>query len=141
MTAGTRSRGEVRPPGRPSRLRGITYAAMEADLAQALATLVGDEHVRLDAAALDVYGADATPLHRGVPDAIVFPASSVEVAAVVGLAAERRIPVIPRGSGTNLAAATVPQAGGIVLVLTRMDRLVEVDAENLVAVCEPGSGG
>ena len=62
-----RNRSEGRPPGRPSRLRGITYDAMDADLAYALTTLVGAEHVRADDAALDVYGTDATPLHRGAP--------------------------------------------------------------------------
>ncbi len=107
-------------------------------VARDLGALVGPEHVRADDAALTAYATDATPLHRGAPDAVVFPGNTAEVAAIVRLAAERGIPVVPRGSGTNLAAATVPQAGGIVLVLTRMDRLLEVDAENLVAVCEPG---
>src|ERR671928_540782 len=108
------------------------------DLRAALERVVGAEHVRDDAGALLTFSTDATPLERGRPDVVVFPASTDEVAGVIRIANERRIPVIPRGSGTNLSAGTVPHRGGIVLVLTRMNRLKEVDAGDLVAVCEPG---
>ena len=54
------------------------------------------------------------------------------------VANERGVPVVPRGSGTNLSAGTVPHRGGIVLVLTRMNRIKEISAGDLVAVCEPG---
>jgi glycolate oxidase len=108
------------------------------DLEHELAAIVGAGHVRVDAGARTVYGRDATPQYQGVPDAVVLPESAEQVAAVLRLAGERGVPVVPRGSGTNLSAATVPQAGGIVLALTRMDRLMELDRENLVAVCQPG---
>ena len=104
----------------------------------ALAAVVGAEHVRRDAGALRVYAQDATPLHRGHPDVVVFPGSTAEVAAVVALAAELGVPVIPRGAGTNLSAGTIAHRGGIMLTLTRMNRLVELDLDNLVAVCQPG---
>jgi glycolate oxidase len=68
----------------------------------------------------------------------VFPGSTEEVAAVLRVAAELGVPVVPRGAGTNLSAGTVAQLGGVVLVLTRMDRLLALDADDLVAVCEPG---
>src|SRR3954454_20400727 len=108
------------------------------DLRTALAAVVGAEHVRDDAGALLTFSTDATPLERGRPDVVVFPASTDEVAGVVRIASERRVPLGPRGSGTNLSAGTVPQLGGIVLVLTRMNQLKEVSAGDLVAVCEPG---
>src|SRR3954466_13030114 len=108
------------------------------DLRTALAAVVGAEHVRDDAGALLTFSTDATPLERGRPDAVVFPATTEEVAAVVRIANERRVPVIARGSGTNLSAGAVPHRGGIVLVLTRMNRLKEVSPGDLVAVCEPG---
>src|SRR5919112_131074 len=108
------------------------------DLRGALERVVGAEHVRDDAGALLTFSTDATPLERGRPDVVVFPATTDEVAGVIRLANERCVPVIPRGSGTNLSAGTVPHRGGIVLVLTRMNRLIEVDPGDLVAVCEPG---
>jgi glycolate oxidase len=108
------------------------------DLRAALERVVGPEHLRDDAGALLTFSTDATPLERGRPDVVVFPASTDEVAAVLRIANERRVPVVPRGSGTNLSAGTVPQRGGIVLVLTRMNRIKEVSPGDLVAVCEPG---
>lgn len=80
----------------------------------------------------------ATPLFRGVPDVVVWPRSAREISAILRLATERRIPVVPRGAGSNLSAGAVPQGGGIVLVLTRMDRILEVNAEELLARAEPG---
>src|ERR671928_1132337 len=115
-----------------------TATGTATDLRAALAAVVGAEHVRDDPGALLTFSTDATPLERARPDVVVFPATTEEVAAIVRLADERRIPVVPRGSGTNLSAGTVPHRGGIVLVLTRMNRLKEVSAGDLVAVCEPG---
>jgi glycolate oxidase len=103
-----------------------------------LAGVVGASHVRADAGALLTYSTDSTPLQRGRPDLVVFPASTEEVAAVLRIADEARVPVIPRGSGTNLSGGTVAHRGGIVLALTRMNRLLEIDPADLVAVCEPG---
>src|SRR3954449_8871985 len=108
------------------------------DLRTALAAVVGAEHVRDDAGALLTYSTDATPLERARPDAVVFPATTAEVAGVLAVASDLGVPVVPRGSGTNLSAGTVPHRGGIVLVLTRMNRFKEIDAGDLVAVCEPG---
>src|SRR4051794_20588730 len=115
-----------------------TTTGTATDLRTALAAVVGAEHVRDDAGALLTFSTDATPLERGRPDVVVFPATTDEVAAVIRIANERRVPVVPRGSGTNLSAGTVPHRGGIVLVLTRMNRFKEIDAGDLVAVCEPG---
>ena len=107
-------------------------------LRAALERVVGAEHVRDDAGTLTTFSTDATPIERGRPDVVVFPGSTDEVAGVLRVANERGVPVVPRGSGTNLSAGTVPHRGGIVLVLTRMNRLKEVSAGDLVAVCEPG---
>lgn len=107
-------------------------------LADRLARVVGEEHVRDDAGALRVYGQDATPLFRGQPDVVVLPGCTAEVAGVLRVANELGVPVIPRGAGTNLCAGTIADRGGIMLVLTRMDGLLEVDLENLTAVCQPG---
>ncbi|MBA3408757.1 MAG: FAD-binding protein [Solirubrobacterales bacterium] len=107
-------------------------------MAGRLAAVVGEEHVRDDPGALRVFGQDATPLHRGRPDVVVFPGSTAEVAGVLAVASELGLPVIPRGAGSNLSAGTIADRGGIMLTLTRMDRLLEIDLENLAAVCQPG---
>ena len=107
-------------------------------LAADLSAIVGEDHVRADAGGRVAFATDATPEHRALPDVVVFPGSTDEVARVLRLAHERRVPVVPRGAGTNLSAGVVPTHGGIVLVLTRMNRLVEVDTANLAAVCQPG---
>ena len=114
------------PPAAVTRLRGRLEA------------VVGKSHVRADRGALVTFATDATPLARGEPHLVVFPKSTEEVAAVLRLADEARMPVIPRGSGTNLSGGTVPHRGGIVLVLTRMNRLQEISPDDLVAVCQPG---
>src|SRR3954471_13331005 len=108
------------------------------DLRRRLEQVVGAEHVRVDAGALLTYSTDATPLERARPDAVVFPATTAEVAGVLAVASDLGVPVVPRGSGTNLSAGTVPIRGGIVLVLTRMNRLLEISPDDLVAVCQPG---
>lgn len=107
-------------------------------LLNALQTIVGADHVLSSPADLAAYAYDATPLYRSLPDMVVFPASTADVQAIVKLAAATKTPVVPRGSGTNLSGGTVPLAGGIVLVMTRMDRILEVDAANLTATLQPG---
>ena len=57
---------------------------------------------------------------------------------VLKLANDNKIPVYTRGSGTNLSAGCVPTKGGIVLLMTRLNKIVEIDLENLVAIVEPG---
>lgn len=111
---------------------------LDATMHRQLADIVGAEHVLDRPDELLAYSYDATPLFQAKPDAVVRPASRDEVAAVMKLCHEHRIPVVTRGSGTNLSASTTPVGGGIVLNMTRMNRIVEIDAENLTCTVEPG---
>jgi glycolate dehydrogenase FAD-linked subunit len=113
-------------------------STLTAQLRRDLEGIVGASHVRADPGALVTYETDATPLQRGRPDVVVFPGSTEEVAGILRLANQARVPVVPRGSGTNLSGGTVPHRGGIVLALTRMNRLLEVSGADLLAVCQPG---
>ncbi|HLZ37673.1 MAG TPA: FAD-dependent oxidoreductase [Mycobacteriales bacterium] len=112
--------------------------SLERGVRAELEDLAGAEHVRVQEGDFVPFSRDATPLFWHSPDAVVFPRSADEVAAVLRLATRRRIPVVPRGQGSNLCAAAVPVRGGIVLSLTRMNRILEVSRDELLAVCEPG---
>ena len=106
------------------------------DLLEALTAIVGEAWVHADAEALSVYGADA--LKRGhPPDLAVLPADTAEVAAVVRACVEHRTPFVPRGAGTGYTGGAVPVRGGVVISLERMNRILEIDEDNLVAVVEP----
>ncbi|MDF2705126.1 MAG: hypothetical protein K0R62_778 [Nonomuraea muscovyensis] len=111
---------------------------VDASALRELRAIVGADHVRHADGDVTAYARDATPLFHARPDAVVHPASTEEVAAVLRLAGARSIPVVPRGAGSNLCSGTVPLAGGIVLVLTRLDRILEVSGDELLAVCQPG---
>lgn len=111
---------------------------MEREIINRLVQIVGAENVLTQKEELICYSYDATPGFSQLPDAVVMPGSTAEVSQVLALANSEKIPVYPRGSGTNLSAGAVPMKGGIVLLMTRMNRIIEIDAANLVAVAEPG---
>ena len=84
-----------------------------------------------------VYEYDAT-VERSVPEVVVLPTSTEEVAAVVRACHEHNAAIVPRGSGTGFAGGAVPIAGGVLLATTRMNRILEIDVDNRVAVVQPG---
>jgi glycolate oxidase len=102
-----------------------------------LKRIVGPRYVLHRPEELIVYEYDAT-IERALPEAVVLPGSAEEVAAVVRLARRHGVPVTPRGAGTGLSGGAVPCEGGIVLVTSRLNRILEIDPENAIAVVEPG---
>jgi glycolate oxidase len=111
--------------------------AARSPLVEALEGALGREHVLSAPEDLAGYEYDAT-IERARPDAVAFPASSEEVSAVVRIAREHDVPVVPRGSGTGLAGGALAVQGGVLCVMTRMNRILEIDARNRLAVVEPG---
>jgi glycolate oxidase len=102
-----------------------------------LRAITGPSWVRTDEAARSEYGQDALKqIHE--PDAVVFPADTREVSLVAALCNETRTPLVPRGAGTGYSGGAVPVAGGIVIALTRLDRILEIDERSLLAVVQPG---
>jgi glycolate oxidase len=101
---------------------------------------VGPENAFSDPEKTVDYGHDEFSLKEIArqPDLVVKPASSEQVAAVLRIAGAHRVPVTPRGGATGLCGGCVPVRGGIVLSLERMDRVLEVDADNQMAVTEAG---
>ena len=77
-------------------------------------------------------------LNAGLPLAVALPTSTAEVAALVSLAAEHRIPIVPRGAGSGLSGGAAGIDGGLTISLMKMDAVLEIDRENLVVVTQPG---
>ncbi len=122
---------------------GRPYAAVwgivMADISALLAEVVGAEHVLSGKAAGEDYERDeALTVTPEIPAFVVRPATTAEVAGVIRVADEHRIPVTARGSGTGLSGAAVPRAGGMVVSFERMNTILEIDTENHVAVVQPG---
>ena len=107
------------------------------NLIKQLQRIVGAEYVLHAPEDLLVFEYDGS-IDKGLPAAVVFPKSTEEVAAVVRLAREAGQPVVPRGAGTGLSGGAIPLAQGIVIALTRMKRILEIDPANRLAVVEPG---
>ncbi len=102
-----------------------------------LEAVVGKEYVLSSPEDLIAFSYDSTfEEHR--PDIIVSPANTEEVSRVMRIAYRENIPVVPRGMGSGLAAASIPYSGGMVLNLTRLNRILEIDEENMIATVEAG---
>jgi glycolate oxidase len=102
-----------------------------------LRKIVGPANLLTEQEELTVYSYDATRL-TGAPDAVVRPATAEEVSQVLLLANRERFPVAPRGAGTGMSGGSVPLCGGVVLSFERMNRILEIDEANRIAVAEPG---
>lgn len=100
--------------------------------------IVGEENVEDSQAALHAYSYDATPGFQSMPNCVVAPRTTKEVAAIVKLCNEHKIPIVPRGSGTNLSGGTTPLKGGVVVLFKHMDEILEIDEENLTMTVQPG---
>ncbi len=113
--------------------RGMVTPAVVRELERAL----GRESVISTPEELIAYEYDGT-IERGKPQAVVFPEKTEQVAAAVRIAHKHGLPVIPRGAGTGLSGGAVATVGGVIIALTRMKRIIEVDVLNRIAIVEPG---
>ena len=102
-----------------------------------LKAIVGVGNVATDRQDLLCYGYDATQMEF-LPDAVVHPGNTDEVSQILKLANAHGFPVFPRGAGSGFTGGALPKGGGIVLVLTRLNRILRIDTENLIAEVEPG---
>ncbi len=102
-----------------------------------LEDIVGSDNVTCDANDMLCYSYDATR-QSFLPDAVVFPADAQQVALLVKMANVENIPLFPRGAGSGFSGGSLPVNGGIVVVTSRMDKIIAIDEDNLVATVEPG---
>jgi glycolate oxidase len=111
---------------------------MDGPLITALRAACGDANVLTDRGRLRTYESDGLLQYAVVPRAAVLPGSADEVAAVVRACRAHGVPWVARGSGSGLSGGALPVAEGVLIVLTRLRRIVEVDLPNQRLVCEPG---
>lgn len=102
-----------------------------------LKAIVGPDNVSTHSTDRVTHAYDATR-QQFLPDIVVYAENTEQVSRIVRLANREKVPVLPRGAGSGFTGGSLPVRGGIVLVLTRMNRIVEIDTDNLIAVVEPG---
>ena len=103
-----------------------------------LVEIFGEKRVVDDDATRATYSRDQSFAPRRMPDGVVFPETVEEVQRVVRLANETRTPLIPYSSGLNFHGAALPDHGGIIVNLSRMNKIIQIDQENWSALVEPG---
>jgi glycolate oxidase len=117
------------------------YNPITPKIVEELRRIVGPAYVIFgDAERMEPYSHDEVP-ERGyahMPEAVVRPGSAEEVAAIMKLANRRLFPVTPRGAGSGLSGGAVPVCGGVVMLMDRLNRILEIDRENMMIVVEPG---
>jgi glycolate oxidase len=114
-----------------------TTTASRPEVLTRLREIVGDEHVVVDPERVEPYGADAVK-EKFPPEAVVFPESTEQMVAILKLANEFLFPVTARGGGVGYTGGAVPVDGGIVIGTDRMNKIIEINADDLYAVCQPG---
>jgi glycolate oxidase len=107
------------------------------ELIRELRAIVGERFALVEKEDVIVYEQDGS-IFQVMPEIVVLPGSVEEVSAVVKAAKRADVPIVPRGSGTGLAGGAVPAEGGVILSLARLNRIINIDLENRVAVVEPG---
>jgi FAD/FMN-containing dehydrogenase len=111
---------------------------MVMEIKEKLLKILGDPYVEDNPMALEAYSRDHSLLPPGMPDFIVRPANAEEVQKVVQLANEEKIPVIPVSSSIRFHGSTIPKLGGIIMDLSRMDRILNINMEDRLVTIEPG---
>src|SRR5262249_36420724 len=109
-----------------------------AKLTDRLRGLLGAGAVLASPSDLVVYECDGYTIEKNRPDVVVFPTSTEQVVDVVNVCREFDVPFLARGAGTSLAGGCLPVGGGVIIALTRMKRILEVNLRDRYAVVEPG---
>ncbi len=110
---------------------------MEPDIKKRFLHVLGRERFQDSPEERAVYSYDASRA-QFLPDAVLFPESVQEIAAILKIAQEHRVRVIPRGAGSGITGGALPVHGGLILALNGFDQILEIDEDNLVAVVQPG---
>jgi len=116
----------------------VEYRKVDKEILQQLETIVGPDDLILTKEATIDYAHDESSVEPYDPEVVVRAETTEEVSKILSLANRERVPVTPRGAGTGLCGGSVPTYGGILLSLEKMNRILELDEENLMVTVEPG---
>ncbi len=116
------------------------YRPVTSEIVDALRRIVGDKNVLVDEEKMEAYSHDETSAEEygHMPEVVVLPTTTEQVAEVVKLANRETIPITPRGAGSGLSGGAIPSHGGILLSVEKMNRVIELDMDNMVIVVEAG---
>ncbi|MFH2075368.1 MAG: FAD-binding oxidoreductase, partial [Pseudomonadota bacterium] len=114
------------------------YRKVDARIVTALHQIVGEGNVLIGNEKMEPYTHDEVVGLHADPEIVVKATSAEQISEIIKLAQQERVPVTPRGAGTGLSGGAVPVCGGIVLSLEKMNRILEIDQENLMVTVEPG---
>src|ERR1700675_4727949 len=113
-------------------------ATTTTSLLDRLRPIVGADNLLTERSDLAVYECDGFTIEKNQPDVVVFPTTTEQIVQIVRVCNELNVPFLARGAGTSLAGGCLAVAGGVALALSRMKRILEVDARDRFAVVEPG---
>ncbi len=118
----------------------MKYNPVTEEIINRLTEILGAKNVLTDQEKLEAYSHDETPVEQyaHMPEAVVMPSTTEQISAIVKLANKELIPVTPRGAGSGLSGGAIPEHGGIVLSVEKMNKVIEVDYDNMMMVLEPG---
>ena len=111
--------------------------AIPSRLITSISDIVGSDNLTSRIEDLHCYSYDGTARPH-LPGLVVFPQSAAQISEIMKLASTHRIPVVPRGAGTGMTGGIVPVEGGIVMAMTKLDAIVEIDTDNQIGIVEPG---
>src|SRR5436309_14680226 len=112
--------------------------ATAANLVERVKAIVGEGGLLASPSDLVVYECDGYTIEKNRPRVVVFPTSTLQISKIVQICNEEQVPFLPRGAGTSLAGGCLPVGGGVMITLTRMKRILEVNVRDRYAVVEPG---
>lgn len=118
----------------------MKYNKVTQDIIDELIEIVGKKNIILDKEKMETYSHDEIPVEQyaSMPEVVVTPSTSEQIAQIVKLANRKLIPITPRGAGSGLSGGAIPVFGGIVLSVEKMNRILEIDLENMMITVEAG---
>lgn len=118
----------------------MRYNSVTEEIVKKLVEIVGVRNAITDREKIEAYSHDETPVEQyaHLPEVVVTPITAEQIASIVKIANEESIPVTPRGAGSGLSGGAIPEFGGIVLSVEKMNKVIEIDYDNMMMVLEPG---